>query len=120
MTSSEQQPSPASGTLVRRHRLSTRLWHWINAVTVFVMLMSGLMIFNAHPRLYWGQYGANADPAWFSIGSDATRGFVAIGAVRIPTTGVLGRSKDPGGQMQRRAFPWWATIPSTLSRTRSA
>ena len=115
MILSEQQPSPAGGALVRRHRLSTRLWHWINAVTVFVMLMSGLMIFNAHPRLYWGQYGANADPAWFSIGSDATRGFVAIGAVRIPTTGVLGRSKDPGGQMQRRAFPWWATIPSTYN-----
>jgi thiosulfate reductase cytochrome b subunit len=115
MISSEQQPSPVGGTLIHRHRLSTRLWHWINAVTVFVMLMSGLMIFNAHPRLYWGHYGANADPAWFSIGSDATRGFVAIGAVRIATTGVLGRSKDPGGQMQRRAFPWWATIPSTYN-----
>ena len=32
-----------------------------------VMLMSGLMIFNAHPRLYWGHYGANPDRAWLKI-----------------------------------------------------
>jgi Ni/Fe-hydrogenase b-type cytochrome subunit len=52
---------------VFRHRLSTRLWHWINAVAIFVMLMSGLMIFNAHPMLYWGQYGANLDQAWLVL-----------------------------------------------------
>ena len=48
--------------VVIRHRISTRLWHWINVVTLVIMLMSGLMIFNAHPNLYWGQYGANFDP----------------------------------------------------------
>jgi Ni/Fe-hydrogenase b-type cytochrome subunit len=53
--------------ILDRHRLSTRLWHWINAVTVFVMIMSGLMISNAHPRLYWGQYGANNDAAWLEL-----------------------------------------------------
>jgi thiosulfate reductase cytochrome b subunit len=25
------------------------------------------MIFNAHPRLYWGQYGANFDHAWLEL-----------------------------------------------------
>jgi cytochrome b subunit of formate dehydrogenase len=45
---------PQAGELVKRHRLSTRLWHWLNVVTVFIMLMSGLSIFNAHPRLYLG------------------------------------------------------------------
>ncbi len=54
------------GELVFRHRLVTRLWHWINAVTIFVMIMSGLMISNAHPHLYWGEYGANADKPWWS------------------------------------------------------
>lgn len=49
-----------------RHRLATRLWHWTNAVTVFVMIGSGLMISNAHPHLYWGVYGANFDRPWFS------------------------------------------------------
>lgn len=53
--------------LVFRHRLSTRVWHWMNALTVIVMLMSGLMILNAHPRLYWGDYGANFDPAWLEL-----------------------------------------------------
>ncbi len=52
---------------VVRHRLSTRVWHWINAVSVFVMIMSGLMISNAHPRLYWGQFGANYDAAWLEL-----------------------------------------------------
>ena len=54
------------GDLVKRHRLSTRIWHWINAVTIIVMIMSGLMISNAHPHLYWGQYGANLDTPWFN------------------------------------------------------
>jgi len=55
------------GALVRRHRLATRLWHWLNALAVIVLLMSGLMILNAHPRLYWGEYGANFDPAWLEL-----------------------------------------------------
>ncbi len=103
---------PVAGDLVKRHRLSTRLWHWTNVVTLAVMMMSGLMIFNAHPRLYWGQYGANADHAWFEIGSTENSGFVAAGPLRVETTGVLGRWTDMDGQLQRRAFPHWITIPS--------
>lgn len=53
--------------IVRKHRLSTRLWHWINALIVFVMLGSGFMILNAHPHLYWGQFGANMDRPWFRV-----------------------------------------------------
>ncbi|RYY23316.1 MAG: hypothetical protein EOP62_20410 [Sphingomonadales bacterium] len=52
---------------VYRHRLITRIWHWLNALAVFVMIGSGLMIFNAHPRLYWGHYGANYDYAWLEL-----------------------------------------------------
>lgn len=103
---------PMPGDLVKRHRLSTRLWHWLNAITLAVMMMSGLMIFNAHPRLYWGQYGANADHAWFEIGSTANTGFVIAGPLRVETSGVLGRWTDMDGQVQRRAFPYWITIPS--------
>jgi Ni/Fe-hydrogenase b-type cytochrome subunit len=59
--------SPADPpAMVKRHRLSTRLWHWTNAIALYVMLASGLGIFNAHPRLYWGQFGANFDHAWFA------------------------------------------------------
>ncbi|HEY0413194.1 MAG TPA: cytochrome b/b6 domain-containing protein [Allosphingosinicella sp.] len=107
--------APPPALIVRRHRLGTRLWHWVNALTVFVMLMSGLMIFNAHPRLYWGEYGANADHAWLEIGSTADQGFLRIGGAIVPTTGVLGRWRDGEGKVQRRAFPGWATIPSHYS-----
>ena len=55
------------GAVIRRHRLPTRLWHWVNAASVFIMIGSGLMIFNAHPRLYWGDFGANLDPAWLEL-----------------------------------------------------
>jgi thiosulfate reductase cytochrome b subunit len=108
------------GVLMKRHRLSTRIWHWLNFVTLIIMLMSGLMIFNAHPRLYWGQYGANNDPAWLEIGSSAGvnggqkegGGYLQIGDVRINTAGVLGSYDDKDGQRQAHAFPYWATIPS--------
>ncbi len=52
---------------IYRHRLFTRLWHWVNALAILVLIPSGLMIFNAHPRLYWGHYGANLDPAWLEL-----------------------------------------------------
>jgi thiosulfate reductase cytochrome b subunit len=106
---------PKGGDLVRRHRLSTRIWHWTNAVTLFVMLMSGLMIFNAHPRLYWGEYGANPDAAWLEIGTAGGRGMVRVGPVHVPTDGLLGRSTGPDGASQDVAFPSWATIPSSYS-----
>jgi len=99
--------------IVKRHRLSTRIWHWVNALALIVMLMSGLMIFNAHPRLYWGEYGANLDHAWLEIGSDADGGWLRVGETRIGTDGVLGRWTNGQGQEQRHAFPGWATIPST-------
>src|SRR3954452_23024832 len=101
-----------AATLVKRHRLPTRIWHWINALTVFVMLMSGLMIFNAHPRLYWGQYGANFDHAWLEIGSTQDSGFLRVGSLSLATTGVLGYRTQPDGTINRRAFPGWATVPS--------
>lgn len=109
------QPDPRGDDVVRRHRLPVRLWHWTNALTLLVMLMSGLMIFNAHPRLYWGSYGANYDPAWLEIGSTGEEGYLRIGAARIETTGVLGRWTDSRGRVQERAFPHWATIPSSYS-----
>jgi len=59
-----EAPPPEGGIL--RHRLATRLWHWLNALAVFIMIGSGLMISNAHPHLYWGQYGANFDHVWFN------------------------------------------------------
>ena len=61
------EPAPAAPYEGSRHALPVRLWHWLNAATLIVMGMSGLMILNAHPHLYWGQYGANFDHAWVSF-----------------------------------------------------
>lgn len=96
--------------------MSTRLWHWLNAAAVFVLLMSGLSIFNAHPRLYWGQYGANDDYAWLQIGSTGggSAGYLRVGNLRLDTTGVLG-AWDWDGQRKTRAFPHWATLPAQYS-----
>jgi Ni/Fe-hydrogenase b-type cytochrome subunit len=106
---------PEPRPLLYRHRLPTRLWHWLNAISLAILLMSGLMIFNAHPRLYWGAYGANFDQPWLAIGPTAKGGHLVIGPIDIPTNGVLGRWKDAKGVEQTRAFPWWATLPSRYS-----
>lgn len=100
------------GDVIKRHRLSTRLWHWVNALTLLVLLMSGLMIFNAHPRLYWGKYGASPDYAWLEINDTRTTGYVQVGNLRVETTDVLGLWINSEGQLKRLAFPSWATIPS--------
>src|SRR3546814_20495385 len=108
-------PDKPAPVRVYRHRLPTRIWHWVNAVTLLVLLMSGLMIFNAHPRLYWGEYGANFDYAWFAIGSTPETGYLRVGDWKIDTTGVLGRWTDAHGATKTWAFPGWATIPASYS-----
>ena len=100
---------------VYRHRLPMRVWHWLNAGTLLIMLKSGQKIFNAHPRLYWGEYGANFDRAWLVIGSTADEGYLRIGDWRVETTGVLGRWTDAQSVEKTWAFPGWATIPTSYS-----
>jgi thiosulfate reductase cytochrome b subunit len=46
--------SNTNGRLIKRQKLSTRITHWIWAVCLFFLLLSGLQIFNAHPGLYLG------------------------------------------------------------------
>jgi thiosulfate reductase cytochrome b subunit len=52
---------------VKRHALSTRLWHWLNLICVVVLFMSGLNISNAHPHLYWGEWGFEPRDAWLDV-----------------------------------------------------
>ncbi len=60
-------PSGDKAPPVLRHRWPVRLWHWINAGLLYILFTSGLGIFNAHPRLYWGHYGANFDQPWLKL-----------------------------------------------------
>ncbi len=111
--------APAKPYAFHRHSLAVRVTHWVNALAIFFLLMTGLNIFNAHPMLYWGKYGANpaegADPSWLMISSTAganPRGFVRIGDLTVTTTGVLGLSASKAGGRQAIAYPHWATFPS--------
>jgi len=52
---------------MKRHALSIRLWHWVNAVAIAVLFMSGLNISNAHRYLYWGDYGFDPADAWLAV-----------------------------------------------------
>ena len=52
---------------MKKHAFSTRLWHWINALSVIVLFMSGLNISNAHRYLYWGEYGFDPADAWTAV-----------------------------------------------------
>ena len=101
--------------LVPRHSALVRLTHWVNVFCFSLLLMTGAQIFNAHPRLYWGEYGADNDPAWLSIDSlhdsRGWRGELHLGSLVFRTTGLLGASKE-GASVAPRAFPAWLTIPS--------
>lgn len=110
------EPSRPRREIFYRHTAWVRAWHWINALAILFLLGSGLNIFNAHPRLYWGRYGADADTPFFALGSvDAadgtTHGITQIGAWQFDTTGVLGWSQT-GGEYSARGWPAWMTIPS--------
>lgn len=100
--------------LVPRHGLIVRLTHWINALSLLLLLLSGLQIFNAHPALYWGQQSDFAHP-WLAMGAethgDQLRGVTAIGSARFDTTGFLGVSKQHGVEVAR-GFPTWLTLPA--------
>lgn len=52
---------------MKKHALSTRLWHWINFISLVILFMSGLNISNGHRRLYWGDYGFAAADAWLHV-----------------------------------------------------
>ena len=104
--------------LLYRHTLPVRLWHWLNVLCLAILLMSGLQIFNAHPRLYWGNTGNEGDPAIFEIYAEEQLegppiGWTKIGNTPLNTTGLFGVFRDVDGFFSGRAFPYWITLPAT-------
>lgn len=103
---------------VLRHHWLVRLTHWGNALAIVFLLMTGMNIFGAHPRLYWGHAGSvdQLDRQWLEVGVGGTmqapRGWMDIGDRRFDTTAVLGVSKNARDQWSVVAFPHWATFPS--------
>ena len=110
----------AAPRIIYRHRLPVRIMHWINVASFFVMLMSGLAIFNAHPHLYWGKESHFKTPL-LSITSRPgpqrePRGITQVAGHTFDTDGLLGASRVEGDAAPSpRAFPSWATIPGRQS-----
>ena len=80
--------------LYKRHSLPVRVMHWLNVVALTVLLMSGLMIFNAHPSLDWGKSSYTGRPSVFEITALRTSSGQLMGVTRVfghqfETTGVL-------------------------------
>lgn len=50
-----------------RHSAVVRITHWITALSYFALLVSGIAILLAHPRLYWGETGAVGTPSLIDL-----------------------------------------------------
>lgn len=100
--------------IIYRHSRAVRLTHWINALVLLVLLMSGLQIFNAHPALYLGQ-ASDFDKPILAMDDvrteDGVKGVTTLFGKKFDTTGIFGLGGDAANGYQRRGFPWWATLP---------
>jgi thiosulfate reductase cytochrome b subunit len=115
VSAAEANPPPRR-MLIYRHSVLIRLTHWINALCILVLVMSGLQIFNAHPALYFGQKSDFDRPVLsmraVSTDDGSRIGVTTIGGASFNTTGVFGLSDGSDGQPRARGFPSWLTLPS--------
>jgi thiosulfate reductase cytochrome b subunit len=104
------------GSLYYRHTLPVRIMHWINVLAFFILFMSGLQIFNAHPSLDWGKSSYTGRPPLMQMRAETGPDGHMVGVTEVlgrefDTTGVLGLSKSSSAVPTPRGFPEWATIP---------
>jgi len=59
--------SSESSAQSKGHRRWVRINHWIIVLGFFTLGITGVFIFAAHPRLYWGEVGNNLTPALLEI-----------------------------------------------------
>ena len=116
MVANDRHAAETDPKLVYRQAGVTRLTHWVWAVTMFFMLVSGLQIFNARPNLYIGlQSGFGFENSILDITAVNTptgaQGQTKLFGQTFNTTGWLGMSGDPSNP-DFVAFPAWSTIPS--------
>ena len=67
----ETSGKTARSYLYKRHSLPVRIMHWLNVLSLTILLMSGLMIFNAHPSLDWGKQSYSGKPSVLTIDAKA-------------------------------------------------
>jgi thiosulfate reductase cytochrome b subunit len=49
------------------HSALVRVTHWVNTFSFFGLVVSGIAILIAHPRLYWGETGGVGTPSLFDL-----------------------------------------------------
>ena len=56
----ESRPAP-------RHSAVIRITHWITTASFLCLVISGIAILLAHPRLYWGEIGVRGGPSLINL-----------------------------------------------------
>jgi thiosulfate reductase cytochrome b subunit len=107
---------PRPGERVYRHSLAARLTHWLWALAILILVMSGLQIFNAAPYL---DASDQSDPARRVLEFQAvqqadgsTIGTTTIFGHTFVTTNVFGWTDNGAGGNSYRAFPAAVTLPA--------
>lgn len=100
---------------VYRHSVAARLTHWLATLAFFVLVMSGLQIFNAAPYLDASdksnptrrvlEFGATTDSHGAAVG------YMRVFGRQLSTGHLLGFTDDGLGSQTQRAFPGWITLP---------
>jgi thiosulfate reductase cytochrome b subunit len=107
--------TPAAGAKVYRHSIAARVTHWLWALAMLVLVMSGLQIFNAAPYL---DASDRTDPAHRVLSFDAHQapngapvGTTTVFGHTFTTPHVFGYTDDGQGGQEARAFPGAVTLP---------
>ncbi len=85
MQSAPEKPGPgaapraSTAAQATRHSALVRTTHWITALSVLALLVSGVEILISHPRFYWGENGNVLTPALFQLPIPASRSLVQTG-----------------------------------------
>src|ERR1700756_4321264 len=93
--------------VIYRHSGTVRITHWMNALVLLVLLMSGLQIFNAHPALYLGAQSDFADPILAmdaKQNGDTVKGVTTVFGHSFDTDGVFGAATDAEGNVDERGL----------------
>lgn len=102
------------GRDVYRHGVAERTTHWLWALALLVLFMSGLQIFNAAPYL---DASDKSDPQRRVLAFDAQLvagqpvGTTTVFGHVLHTTHLFGYTDDGMGGEDERAFPGWITLP---------
>lgn len=97
---------PSEPNCQYRHPVPVRIWHWLSACAVLMLLFTGFNILNVHPRFYWGEVGNESTEPAVGLVSTAPGGpnpalhpspaALKVGSHTWNVTGVLGAALDFG------------------------